>query len=244
MPPLLARIAGAVVRGLFRVLLLVRHPRPIHTRGHMLRGELVWLGNPRRSGVHWIDSPSGASVPVVARLSRSVGLPPALPDVPGLALRMDAGGRPADVQLASAGFGVPGRFLLAPTRSVSRARFTTVVPYRTPSGPLLLGARTIAAPPLPAGGAALRRALTGTPWRLRLYFAHPRGLWHPFADLTLQPAPTAEDVHFDSFRHPIPGAGTYAWLRALREPSYHLVQGSPDADERRLLDALERRVDA
>jgi len=31
-------------------------------------------------------------------------------------------------------------------------------------------------------------------------------------------------VRFDPVAHPVPGAGTYPWVRALRQPSYRLVQ--------------------
>src|SRR5918994_1530860 len=117
MPSPPARVAGEVLRLAFRMILLLRRPRPIHSRGRVLRGELTWLDGAVRSGLRWIDEPPDGPLPVVARLSRSVGLPSALPDVIGLALRVDAGGRPADIELASTGLGIPSRFLLTVHRS-------------------------------------------------------------------------------------------------------------------------------
>src|SRR4051794_8155051 len=103
---------GRMLRALFEAILLLRRPRPIHARGRVLEGELTWIPGAARSGIRWIDEPPNGAAPVVARLSRSLGLPPALPDIIGLALRVDAGGRPADIELASTGLGIPSRFLL------------------------------------------------------------------------------------------------------------------------------------
>lgn len=220
-----ARVGGRALRGLFAVVLQMRRPRPIHVRGRNLEGELTWLGNPVKAGIAWIDAHEGP-LPVVARLSRSVGLPAPLPDVIGLALRFDTGGRPADLELASTGFGVPGRFVLLAHRAPSSARLGTLLPYRSSLGPLLICARTIEPESLPSGGSELDEALTVRPWRLRLYFAHGAGKWHPFAELSLRltvPVP-ADERRFDAVRNPLPGAETYEWTRLLREPSYHLAQ--------------------
>lgn len=194
----------------------------------MLVGEITWLRPSVPSGIHWIDEPPDRPLPVTARLSRSVGLPAVLPDVIGLAMRVDAGGRPADIELASTGLGVPSRFMLLPHRSPSRARFGTLFPYRSRLGPRLICARPLPRPhPLPAGGAALDSALAADAWRLRLYHASPTGKWHPFADLALRPGADQADEHlrFDSVRRPLPGADNYAWVRAARQPSYRAVQG-------------------
>ncbi|WP_345801619.1 hypothetical protein AAIB33_00550 [Microbacterium sp. AZCO] len=221
----ISRAAGRVLRLLFATLLLVRRPRPIHARGRMLEGRITWLGNPVRSGIVWIDGERDASVPVVARLSRGIGLPPVFPDIIGLALRLDVGGRPADLELASTGFGVPGRFMLVPHRSPARATLGTLVPYRGPSGPVLVCARTLTPPDLAAGGQPLDAALSDGEWRLRLYHAGPARKWHPFADLSLREAPDrADDLRFDAVVRPIPGAGSYRWVRAARQPSYDLTQ--------------------
>jgi hypothetical protein len=222
----LARLGGRGLRLLFAAIMLVRRPRPIHARGRMLEGTLTWLGNPVESGIDWIDDPGPEPLPVRGRLSRSVGLPAPLPDVLGLALRVEAEGRPADLELASTGFGVPGRFVLVPHRSPSSARYGTLMPYRSSLGPVLLCARPEKGPSLPAGGAALDEALSVQPWRLRLYFAHGAGKWHPFAELSLHlidPQP-ADELRFDAVRRVLPGAGTYEWVRALRQPSYSLAQ--------------------
>ena len=224
---ILARLVGGALRLLFAAILVVRRPRPIHAKGLVLQGEITWLRGAAESGIRWIDEPPLEPQHVVARVSRSVGLPAWLPDVIGLALRIDAGGRPADLELASTGFGVPSRFVLAVHRSPSRARLGTLLPYRSERGPVVLCARTCSPVGLPGRQAALEAALTREPWRLRLYHASPTGKWHPFAELALRPAADEADeqLRFDAVRHVLPGAGTYAWTRAMREPSYRLAQG-------------------
>jgi hypothetical protein len=222
----IARVIGAALRVLFGAILLVRRPRPIHAAGSVLRGHIQWLDGAAPAGIAWIDEAPAEPVPVIARLSRSVGLPPALPDIIGLALRVDADGRPADIELASTGIGVPTRFLLTPHRSASRATLGTLFPYRGARGPVLLCARTIAPRMLPAGGDALADALIRG-WRVRLFHATPLGKWHGFADVTLRlhEEQSDTDLRFDAVRRALPGAGTYDWVRAVRQPSYRLAQG-------------------
>lgn len=221
----IARAIGAVLRAVFGTILLVRRPRPIHAVGHVLRGRIQWLDGAAPAGIPWIDQAPAAPVPVIARLSRSVGLPPSLPDIIGLALRVDADGAPADIELASTGIGVPSRFLLTPHRSAARATLGTLFPYRGAHGPVLLCARTISPQTLPAGGDDLADALIRG-WRIRLFHATPLGRWHGFADVTLRlhEEPSDADLRFDAVRHPLPGAETYDWVRAVRQPSYLLAQ--------------------
>lgn len=221
----IARAIGAVLRAVFGVVLLVRRPRPIHAVGRVLRGRIEWLDGAAPAGITWVDEPPAGPVPVIARLSRSVGLPAALPDIIGLALRVDVAGSPADIELASTGIGVPSRFALVPHRSAARATLGTLLPYRGAHGPVLLCARTISPRMLPAGGDALADALIHG-WRVRLYHATPLGKWHGFADVTLRlhEDPSDADLRFDAVRHPLPGARTYDWVRAVRQPTYRMVQ--------------------
>lgn len=232
----LAAVAGVLLRAAFAVIMLVRRPRPIHSRGLVLRGELAWSAAAHSSGIRWIDdaragtgADGAGTVPVAARLSRSVGLPFALPDVIGLALRVPAADGDADVEFASTGTGVPGRFLLAPRRAPTRAAFSTVIPYRTPAGPVLLGAQSATAEMLPTELGELAERLRSRPWRLRLFFASPTGLWHPFADLTLRTADDQDDsaLRFDPVIRPLPGTTSYRWARLARQPSYRQAQGRP-----------------
>ncbi|WP_146752022.1 hypothetical protein [Microbacterium sp. SMR1] len=215
----LARGAGMLLRGFFGALLMLRRPRPIHVRGTMLTGTVRWVGPERRSGISWIDEPpQSGEAKVVARLSRSVGLPDALPDIYGLAVRLsgesaspevDAG----DIEFASTGRGVPLRYALLPLRRPERARFGILLPYRGRRGPVLLSATTVDGSPDAAD------------WRLLLSFASPLGSWRPFALVRLTRAAwPGEQPRFDAGRRVLPGARVYPWVRALRQPSYDRVQ--------------------
>lgn len=218
-------MAGRALTGVFAAILLVRRPRPIHPRGVELEGEVSWLGR-SQSGIRWIDDPPAGPVPIRARASRSVGLPAPLPDIIGLAMRFEAEGRVADLELASTGTGVPGRYGLLLHGSPSRAHLSTLLPYLGDGGPILLAARTIAPQDLPTALPALTIRLQRDAWRLRLYAATPRGRWHPFADVVLRATPGRGDspLRFDAGRRLLPGARLPGWVHAVRQPSYDLVQ--------------------
>lgn len=95
-PPLLesplARAIGAVLAGSFAAVQRLRPPRPIHSRGVVLRGEMRGIPDAEPAGVTFIDEATTGPVPVVARVSRSLGLPAPLPDIIGLAVRVDLAG--------------------------------------------------------------------------------------------------------------------------------------------------------
>lgn len=224
--PSVTETAGRAFAALFRLLKVARPDRPIHPKGIGLAGELTRTGNSGEpSGLDWLDS-AGID-PVAARFSRSAGLPERLPDVLGLALRMTQSsigasgtaddGSPADVLFASTGWNVPGRFLLQPKLDVSSATFTTLMPYRGRTGPVLLGLRTIS---LQAG------SVTAGEWVLGLYWATPAGQWRQCGELRLRAAPEPADtsLRFNPIKNQPPGAQTYAWTRRLRERSYRTAQ--------------------
>lgn len=225
-----ARAAGWALGAGFAALAAVRRPHPIHPHGVVLHGSLTRTGSGLATGVPWLDEPADA-VPVLARASRSAGVAAPLPDVIGLAVRLDGGGKPADLELASTGVGWPWRFALVPHVSPSRALLGSLLPYRTPTGPVLLAARTVAPDDLPAEPDALARRLERQPWRLALLAARPRGEWHRVGELALRRAPGPRDalLRFDAGRHPLPGTEQYAWVRRLRDPAYRRVQGDIDA---------------
>ncbi len=225
-----AAAVGFALGAGFAALAAVRRPRPVHPHGVLLHGSLRRTGTDLATGVAWIDEPDDRPVPLLARSSRSIGLPPPLPDVEGLALRFEAAHGPADLELASTGRGWPGRFVLALHRSPSRAHLGSLLPYRSPSGPLLLAAQSRSPDDLPASPRELGDRLAREPWQLRLLVARPRGPWHEFAELELSRAPGPIDplVRFDAVRHPLPGLAQYEWVRRVRGPAYVLVQGDID----------------
>jgi hypothetical protein len=230
-----AAVAGRVLATVITAVGMVRGPRPIHTTGLLLTGRLQWYApTAARSGIAWIDERPGGDVVVTARLSRGAGLPSLLPDVIGLAVRPGAGSGDGDLLLSSTGIGVPGRFLLRPRWTPSRAFLSTLMPYRGANGPVLIAARS-SADVLPGRMEEIRAVLQARPWSLQLMFASPTGLWHRFAELELAPSSGPIDAptpRFDPILRPLRGAGTYSWTRALREPAYSVARRPPRARAR------------
>ncbi|MDQ1124431.1 hypothetical protein [Microbacterium trichothecenolyticum] len=235
-PPLsrspLAGAIGRLLKSGFALAQRLRHPRPIHDRGVVLSGAMTWIPDAEPAGLAFIDDAPARSVPVVARVSRSLGLPAPLPDIIGLALRFDtaawhahATSTPADIELASTGWNVPARFALLAHRRVERARLGTLLPYRGERGPVLLVARTRSGRAPATDPRELPGADDGA-WVLTLGHATALGPWHPFATLELRADADQDDrgLRFDAVRRPIPGARAYTWVRAARQPSYVDVQ--------------------
>lgn len=243
-----SRLAGAGIAALVDAVRLVRSPRPIHPTGVVIRGRLEPVPDrAATSGIAWIDDPQ--ALDLTGRVSRGIGTPVPAPDIWGLALRLHDG-HPSerdrftdegigDVLLSSVGnLGVPWRFVPVARLSAHGAVFTTVMPYRSPNGPVLLGARTVSGAPASASPRGVAIELARTPWVLRLLWATPRGRWRAFATVSLTARPTGlaephstaapeldtAGLRFDPVLSPPPGAGTYGWTRALREPAYRVAR--------------------
>ncbi|MGN6332668.1 MAG: hypothetical protein ACTHOD_13590 [Motilibacteraceae bacterium] len=231
---LAGRAAGAGLGAASAVGAVVRHDRPLHPKGALLAATVRRHGAPVPWGVPWLDEPGEDEA--LVRVSRSVGLPSPWPDVLGLALRVPVPGpavddgqpRQADLLFATTGLGTVGRFLLAPRRDLAASPLSTLLPYRSPRGLVVLAA-TPADPgrPLPREPEALAAVAATEPVELVLEAAAPTGPWRAFglllltspADLSLDP-PTA----FDPVRRPLPGLQLPTVLARLREPAYALAQ--------------------
>jgi hypothetical protein len=177
--------------------------RPLHPVGVVRPGRLHRHGSAPATGVAWLDEPGEDEV--VVRLSRAVGLPGKLPDIHGLALRVFGPGWSGDVLLASTGWGRLGRYVLVPSLRPDCRPMTSLLPYRTPTGPVLLGARG-----------------TGVPGGYDVFWAHGSRPWRRFAALQMSAQAGAEqDISFDPVQHQVPGLEQYPSVVQLREPSYH-----------------------
>jgi hypothetical protein len=178
--------------------------KPLHPRGSVVRGTLHRFGAHDKTGAAWLDQPGEDQV--LVRQSRAVGLPAPLPDIFGLAVRVPTErGRHGDLLFASTGLGRLTRFALTPARSPYARPLTTLLPYRTPSGAVLLSA-------------VFRDEIT-----VALSWAVGSGSWHPFAELLLHKEPVDEPdplLSFEPVRYTLPGLETYDWVRRLRGPSY------------------------
>jgi hypothetical protein len=203
----LATLVGRTLGAIFYVAgtLRTRRRKALHPRGGIRPGVVHRYGCRARTGVAWIDEPG--SDQVLVRLSRATGLPQFLPDTLGLALRVPRGdGGQGDVLLATTGTSSLGRFVLRPTRHPGRP-YGSLMPYRSPTGPLLL-----AAFPLTEDGTRFELACSGL-----------RGAWSPFGVLEVQSdwddAPDPP-LTFDPVLNQVPGLQSYRWAAQLRRFPY------------------------
>jgi hypothetical protein len=215
-----AEIAGRVLAAAFAGIRVLRRPRPIHPNGAVHVGHVNWV-NPggRKSGISWIDAPPASGrQEVIVRVSRSIGLPSALPDVIGLAFKFMTERGAADLELASSWLGQPNRFMLRPSRSLGGA-FGSLMPYRGDVGPVLLSARP--------------KHRDDKVWQLDLFHATPTSTWCRFAEVSLatKSLPDTPELRFDPIVNPLPGTTAYDWTRRLRQRSYRAARRSPAVPE-------------
>lgn len=198
-------VAAATGGGLAAATWALGHVRgarkPLHPQGKVMLGSLTTGLTDERTGCHWLDDPAEYD-DVIVRTSRAVGLPAPLPDIRGLAFRLRLRHGPADVLLASTGMGPLSRFALI-ARRTSGGPLTSLLPYRSPTGPILLGAR-------PDGEAGFD-----------LLWATLAGGWRRFGHLAVgsQQAPD-QRIRFDPVRNVPPGLRQYDWIERLRGPAY------------------------
>jgi hypothetical protein len=202
----IADVGGQVLRTAVTALARVRRPdKPMHPVGEVSTARLERHGAAHTgitTGSAFLDD-SGVEEALV-RLSRAAGLRPPWPDVNGLALRVStADDGLGDVLMSTTGWSRPTRYVLLPHRRLGGGSFTTLLPYRTPLGPVHVGAR---------------RSVAG---HFALFWARPTGRWNRFADLVLSGEPGVDaDVSFDALVNVPDGLEQYDWHRRLREPSY------------------------
>lgn len=184
--------------------------RPLHPRGEVLVGVLRLGRDPLAPGAlaPWTG-------PAVVRVSRGGGLPPGWPDVHALAIRWRPDDRPQDLLLSGTGLGPVRRFVLAPRLSLESGAVSTLMPFRTSDGPVVI--------------AALARRTPEGGLEVRLASARGAGAWHPWGSMSCPPsgagpsgAPAPDDpsLRFDPVLHCPDGLETYAWTRRLRLPAY------------------------
>lgn len=200
----------------------LRQRRVFHPDGVLAEG-LIERVAPAHSG---LPVPSGG---VVARVSKAVGMPGALPDVIGLALRImpqaDLNGG-WDILLASAGSGLVGRTIgLRPVTSWTGHTMTSLVPLRYREINWWLRARI--ATRIDGVGvslASVRDQLDRGEIEVELDQARGTSYFCPLARATLTGVFTPQlgkDVSFDPVRHTAAGVELYPrWLADLRARAY------------------------
>ncbi len=228
----LSRAAGRLVAVPLGALARWRHGKPMHPRGVVCVAVLERHGGDRVWGVPFLDAT--AREDVVVRLSRGAGLPSPLPDLLGLAVRLDAdAGEPVDLLLSTTGRRRLTRVLPVLRRDAASA-YSSIMAYRSDAGPLRIGALPTTAR-VPSDPGPLAATVRHRP--LEFVLAAARGLeeWQPFATLSVgDPVPALDpDLHFDAVRHPPPGLVPDGPLARLRAPSYAAAQAARgDAEAR------------
>ena len=201
---------GQVLRAATKVITARPAAKPLHPRGFVVRGTLRRFGAGVETGSAWLDQTGDDQV--LVRQSRAIGLPSPAPDIFGLAVRVPTEkGVHGDLLFATTGLGRLTRFTLTAARSPLGRPLTTLLPYRTPAGAVVMSA-------------VFRDETTVT-----LAWAIATGPWHRFAELLLHEDPVDETdapLRFDPVRNALPGLETYDWVRRLRAPAYNTARGS------------------
>lgn len=207
----LSSAGGVALGAIFSAASRIRPAtKPLHPRGRLLTGTITRTGLVPATGVPWLDQPGRDEV--LVRVSRAIGLPESMPDIHGIAVRVPCPpDGAADLLLAGTGTGAWTRFLLSPSRT-SRHPHSTLLPYRAPTGALVLAA-------LPRGDS-----------NFDLACASPRGQWRRFGVLDLGERAVEHEadplVAFDPMLNTLPGLTPYDWVRRLRERAYAAARRS------------------
>jgi hypothetical protein len=193
----------------------LRRGRPLHPQGASYAATVTITGG-ADSGVPWLDLPGAHEVTL--RVSRGIGLPLALPDVYGVAVRIHGLPEgPADLLFASTGDSPIGRFVFEPRSAVEHGPMTTLLPVRSDRGPLVL--RLTPGDSAPVAELAL-------PSSLLLSYALSTGDWWPVGQVRVghRLGPDAELERHDPVAHPLPGIEQYEVVRRLRGPAYRAAR--------------------
>ena len=198
----------------FRTAARVRGARAFHPRGRAYTAQVRIDADRAPDGF-----PSGAHEAIV-RFSRGVGLPDAVPDILGIAVRLvDAAGPRVhqDLLMASSGRSVLGRHLLRPGRSFTSGVFSTILPYDVRGQRVVFGARVVGDAEVLLGQAAdhVVELLWSTP-------GDGADDWTVMGELR-PGVPLGEEeegrLGLDPFRT-TPDVTPVGWLNDLRRPAY------------------------
>jgi hypothetical protein len=176
--------AGTAAARLFGAVAAVRHRRSLHPDGASYRATVHIDGDGgEHPGVPLLAR--AGSHPALLRFSRGVGLPPALPDVLGLAVRLcdvHGEGRHQDLLMAtSARPPVLHHLLLPAPRGPFGQPYSTILPYRLGGRVRLVGALPLRPPSGEARGdlAEFDAAAARGEARFALALAAPARGWRP-----------------------------------------------------------------
>jgi hypothetical protein len=210
----------------------LRSARAVHAKGALLRGQLRVDGESVTAaalGGPWTR-------PALVRLSKSIGTPRNLPDLLGVALRVEVP-RPRsatglfDVLFASAGRHDLTHFVLAPAAGWWSRPYSTVLPYRVDGRTRFLGLEA-ETPDHPRGGADPARIETEVGRVLVLTERSLTGPRRRVGRLVLDVGPAAKEaISFDPVLNASPRVRPIRLLSRVREWAYtgsRRARGAPE----------------
>jgi hypothetical protein len=215
---------GRAVEIAFWCLARLRSGRAVHTKGTLVRAQLRVDG----------ESLTGAALggpwtrPALVRLSKSLGTPRSLPDLLGVALRVEMPQPGPDTGLLDMLFASAGRhglthFLLAPAVSWWSRPYSTVLPYRVDGRTRFLGLQAEQTEGAP-GSADPVSVETDIRRHRRAFVLTERSLTGPLCHvgrLVLEAVPAApEPVSFDPILNTSPRVRPIRFLSRVREWAY------------------------
>jgi hypothetical protein len=202
---LAAGAAGRVLATGLGALALVRRGKPLHPRGEIWRAVLE-VTDPLPGAGPFAGVPG--TYDGLARHATAMGLPAPLPDVDGLALRLPVEGALADLLFAATGTGRWTQHVLLPHPSGARIPLTTLLPFESRAGRVVLGLFPDGTDP------------DGTDYHLRASVGS--GPWRPLGHLALEPLDVEDppELRFDPIRNAPPGLGIHPVIVRLRDPAY------------------------
>ncbi|MFC5064724.1 hypothetical protein [Actinomycetospora atypica] len=211
--------AGRVAGPAFGLGSFLRRARVFHPRGRSFTARVRCAGDPRlvgtvlgRAGVH-----EGT-----VRLSRGAGLPEPLPDLLGLALRLDLAEGPQDLLLISSAPAPVARHALLPARDYGGTHYSSITTFGVGTTTVVLGAVPVHSGPRLERLQEVSEAVDAGRLGLTLLVAEPFGGWAPVADVELTgPVPDGpgERVRYTPFHH-AGGIEPTGAVNALRRRAY------------------------
>ena len=235
----------SATRAVFGTMTRVRGKRAMHPRGLTFVADLQVDAAPAITA--GIFAP-GARHEALLRLSKSIGLPPRLPDVLGFSIKVTDAygpGRDQNLALASSGSAPVLRHLLVPAIGIEAAPYTTLLPYRVGGRNLLFCARANldAGAPRPLTLDNVEAVVSRGGLTFNLLVADPRSGWEPVATVT------PRGLHHDAVGSRLsfnpwdtsPDLLPVGLLQRLRRPAYEAsAQARAGVDENDAYDLDDR----
>lgn len=198
-----------------------RRARSFHPRGRTFRARLRVHGNPRFVGSVLGDAGEHDGL---VRFSRGAGVAEPLPDMLGLALRVDVGEQPQDLLMLSSLADVGVRHVIVPQSDYGACFYSSIDRLAVAGHTVVLGATPVltGSPGSLARLDDLAAAIDTAEVGFEIAVASPLGSWTPVATLTPGaevPGGESEALRFSPF-HTAGGVAPVGVVNALRRLAY------------------------